>query len=92
MRWTPSIRSRASAGEVEFSEGDGPVQGKHRSRCEAEELVLERDDLRPVDLGSGVGVGVHALMAAWSWSRRAHEANLKFFAGWSAGKGNDRLG
>lgn len=32
-------------GAGEFAHGDGPVQDNHGSRCEGEELVVERDDL-----------------------------------------------
>jgi hypothetical protein len=52
---------------VEFGDRDGPVEGDDRRGVEAEELVVEGDDLRPVGVAYVAGEVCTALIAARIW-------------------------
>jgi hypothetical protein len=57
---------------VKLGDCDGPVEGDDRRRVEADELVVEGDDLRPVGVADVADGGVHGvdrgedLVATWS--------------------------
>src|SRR5512140_3032441 len=44
---------------VKLADRDGPVEGDDRGGVEADELVVEGDDLRPVGVAYVAGRGVH---------------------------------
>ena len=53
-----SSSSASGGGTAHLRHGDGPVQRHHGRGRVGEELVVQRDDLRPVGVGRSVGVAV----------------------------------